>query len=459
MLKVSNTEIVMRFIYLVFFTILLCCFYPTFLQAQAKIDSISTVVSLDDCIRYALKNQPALRQAEIDQQVNEKNIRIAESAWLPQINANGSYQHYFELPTSAYPNGNGGTTLTKVGINNSSVVSLAASQTIYNNDVALAFRAAKFSREYYRKNTAYSEIEVVSNVSKAFYNVLLSRKQLQIIDEDIARLRQSLKNAYLQYQAGTVDKIDYKQATIALNNEISTRKQTAENIIAEEAQLKQLIGFPGKKEIDPVYDSVKIEREIIADTNQVLNINNRVEYQELEAQKSLQSLNVNYYRYGFLPSVAATGSYNLAFQSNQFSQLYNQSYPNSLAGITVSIPIFQGTRRLQNLSKAKLQVERADLDLLALHTQINTEYTQALANYKSYYFDLQTLRENVELARDVYNVVFLQYREGIKAYLDLIVAQTDLRTSELNFYNALFNVLSSKIDLQRSLGNIRVNNP
>lgn len=51
-------------------------------------------------------------------------------------------------------------------------------------------------------------------------------------------------------------------------------------------------------------------------------------------------------------------------------------------------------------------------------------------------------------------MVNLQYREGIKTYLDVIVAQTTLRTAQLNYYSALFQVLSSKIDLLRAQGNL-----
>jgi len=134
--------------------------------------------------------------------------------------------------------------------------------------------------------------------------------------------------------------------------------------------------------------------------------------------------------------------------------LYNQSFPSAYAGLTLSIPIFQGTKRLQNLAKARLEVERTDLDLINTRNVINTQYIQALASYKSNYNNWQVLKQNVDLAKDVYNVVSLQYREGIKTYLDVIVAQSDLRTAELNYFNALFQVLSSKIDLEQSMGKI-----
>jgi outer membrane protein len=111
---------------------------------------------------------------------------------------------------------------------------------------------------------------------------------------------------------------------------------------------------------------------------------------------------------------------------------------------------------LQNLAKAKLQVQRTDLDLTNSQNTINTEYVQALGSYKSNYTNWQLLDQNVGLAKDVYKVVSLQYREGIKTYLDVIIAQSDLRTAELNYYNALFQLLSSKIDLEKALGILNI---
>ena len=153
---------------------------------------------------------------------------------------------------------------------------------------------------------------------------------------------------------------------------------------------------------------------------------------------------------------SASSAYNLLFLNDNLSHLYSRSFTNAYAGLSLTIPIFQGGRRLKNLSKARLQVERTDQEIVNQQNVISTQYVQAMAAYKSNYTNWQTLKENVTLASDVYNVVSLQYREGIKTYLDVIVAQADLRTSQLNYYNALFQVLSSKIDLQRALGTLPV---
>ena len=425
---------------------------PGVLFAQEKADS---VVTLKQCVDFALKNQPAVRQASIDQEINEKDIRIGLSAWLPQVNTNGVYQHYFKGNPAAVAS-DPALAASGVNINEYSALSLQASQVIYNNDVLQAAKAAKYSRLYYQQNTLSSRINVVSDVSKAFFDVLLSQKDLDILNEDIVRLQRSLKDAYNRYQAGLVDKTDYKQATIALNNSLAIRKQTAEAINSKIAYLKQIMGLSPDHNLKLSYDSNHYVQEASIDTNQTLDVNNRIEYRLLQTQRNLENVNVNYYKWEFLPSLSANGEYDLYYLSNRFSTLYYNSIPSLFAGLTLNLPIFTGTKRLQNLSKAHLEVERTDLDIENTKNTINTEYVQALAGYKSNYTNWILIKQNVDLARDVYKVVSLQYREGIKTYLDVIVAQSDLQTAELNYYNALFQLLSSKIDLEKSLGTLNV---
>ncbi len=425
---------------------------PGVLFAQEKTD---TVVTLKQCVDFALKNQPAVKQASIDQEINEKDIRIGLSAWLPQINTSGVYQHYFKGNPAAVAS-DPALAASGVNINEYSALSLQASQVIYNNDVLQAAKAAKYSRLYYQQNTLSSQINVVSDVSKAFFDVLLSQKDLDILNEDIVRLQRSLKDAYNRYQAGLVDKTDYKQATISLNNSLAIRKQTSEAINSKMAYLKQIMGLSRDHNLKLTYDSNHYVQEASIDTNQTLDVNNRIEYRLLQTQKNLENVNVNYYKWGFLPSLSANGEYDLYYLSNRFSTLYNNSIPSLFAGLTLNLPIFTGTKRLQNLSKAHLEVERTDLDIENTKNTINTEYVQALAGYKSNYTNWILIKQNVDLAKDVYKVVSLQYREGIKTYLDVIVAQSDLQTAELNYYNALFQLLSSKIDLEKSLGTLNV---
>ena len=98
--------------------------------------------------------------------------------------------------------------------------------------------------------------------------------------------------------------------------------------------------------------------------------------------------------------------------------------------------------------------QRIDWDEVNLELAIYADYRQSMSNYKSNLYFLQTQTDNVKLAREVYNIVRLQYREGIKAYLDVIIAENDLITAQISYLTALFQVLESKVDLEKSMGNI-----
>lgn len=422
----------------------------TLLFAQ-KNDSLPTIqeASLENCIQYAINHNPNIQNSKINEEVIQTIIKSKLADWYPQLNFTYNLQHNFQLPTFNF-NGN----LSHSGTYNTSGANLALTQNIFNRDVLLASRTSKDVALSASENTEAQKINLAALVSKAFYDLILTIQQLKVTQEDILRINQSLNDAYYQYQAGIVDKTDYKRATISLNNAKAQKKFGDESLKSKFAYLKELMGYPISKSFDLVYDSAQMEKQVVIDTLQSINYNSRIEIQQLQTQEKLQQYNLQYYKWSFLPDVYAFGNYNLNFLHNQFSKLYSQSYPNSFAGITLALPIFQGGKRLQQIKQAKLEITQAGNDIRSFENKINTQYQNALANYKSNLYNYYSLKENLALANEVYDVIRLQYHSGVKAYLDVITAESDLRTAQINYYNALYQVLSSKIDVAQSLGKI-----
>ncbi len=433
------------------FTILLLGVFPNILAAQ-QADSTDEKYTLDECIIYALKNKPSVQQAYVDEAIGEREIKANLSAWLPQISAQYNASHNFKLQTAAF-----GDQLITIGRRNNSNILLQADQTIYSPEVMLAARAAGTIRTQWEQNTEEDKINTVVEVSKAFYDILLTREEIRVLAENVVRQEKQYKDAMSQYQSGLVDKTDYQRASISLANTRANQKRAQEVITAKYAYLKQLMGYPVEAELELMYDRESMQQDILLDTTQIVTYSNRIEYQQLQTQQQLLSYNTSYYRAGFLPTVSAFVNYNWIYLNDELSRLYDNAYPTSATGLQVRLPIFQGTRRLQDLQIAQLQEERLSIELENVKRSINTEYETALANYKSDYNYWLTQRENMEVAEEVYDIIKLQYDEGIKAYVDLVVAETDLRTAQLNYFNALFNVLSSKLDYEKALGNIDIN--
>lgn len=412
-------------------------------KAQPE-DSLPFHLSLENCIVYAVNHQPYVQQARIDEAITERTIKSKLSAWYPQINLNYNIQHYLQLPSVTNP----------LALKNSSYASVSATQNIFNRDVLLASKTAGDARLNARENTQLSKIDLVVGVSKSFYNVLVTTKQIEMLNSDILQLQKSLKDAQAQYQAGTVDKTDYQRATISLNNAFASRKQYEEQLKSSLGILKQQMGYNVREELVLDHNDQQLQDEIVLDTTGTPSYTDRVEYQQLETQQRLLRNSLKYAKWSYLPAVSLFGNYNIVGQNNALSKVYAAEYPNSLFGLTLSVPLFQGSARIQGVRQAELQLRRLDWDFQNLKAAIDTGYISAIAMYKTSLNDYIVSKDNLSLTKEVYNTIQLQYKTGISSYLNVIIAYTDLRTAEVNSLNALYQVLSSKLDVQKAAGTI-----
>ncbi len=424
---------------------------PTFSQTNNQ------NLTLDECVRYALQSEPYLQQTRIAESITQKDVQISLADWYPQLNFNYDVTHFIRLQTNIIPDATTGQRReVQFGLKNNSNIIFSASQTLFSNSLRLASRTAPVIRVQAAQNTSASKINVVVNVSKAFFDLLITTDQLAILNEDIQRLERNLRDAYNQFESGATDKIDYKRATIALNSARSQRKAAEESIRSKTAALKQTMGYPPENQLEVAYDTARLRQEVFVDTLQTPEYASRIEYRQLETSTQLQQTNLNYYRWAFLPTLTAIFTHDYLYLNDDFSRLYTRSFPYTYYGIRLSLPVFQGFRRIRNVQKAELQIKSLEWQRTGLKNQIHSEYQLALTNYKSALADWRSLGENEIIAREVYNTVNLQYQEGIKNYLEVIVAETDLRSAQLDARNALLRVLSSKYDLLRAMGTVPV---
>jgi len=414
-----------------------------------KSDSLLTEATLENVIQYALKNQPLIHQSQIDENITEQRIKNALSDWYPQINAAFNLQHNFQTPVAVI----GGNTI-KLGVDNTSSGLFTLRQNLFNADVIFASKTKGDFRLQAKQNTTNNKIRIVAEVMKAFYSVLENMQQIQIAEGDITRLERSLKDATNQYQAGAADKIDYKRTTISLNNAKARKSGIEDNLKSKIIYLKFVMNYPAHAPLQIIHDTAHLESEVEIglDTTLLPDYNKRIEYQILETRKKLLQYNIKYNRWAYLPTLSANAAYNLNYNNNSFGKLYSTNYPNSFAALSLTLPIFQGGKRSTQIKQSELELERTEWDIINLKNTVNAEYADALASYKVNYAAYLSLKENLSLAQEVYDVVQLQYRSGIKAYIEVITSETDLRNARILYTTALYNLLTSKVDLLKSLG-------
>ncbi len=454
---VSRRYLVKRRGAYLFAGIIMLCAIPGLSFAQVDSSGAAETLTLQQCVDYALKHQPIINQGKINTSIAKTTNAINLSGWLPQVNLSANVLHYNTLPTSFISDSAGGPPLqTHTGIVNSGIPELSVTQTIFNPQLLYAAQAAPLYVKQAEQITDTAKIYIVSVVCKSFYALLLSLEQINVLKEDTARLDRNVQDTYHQFVGGIVDETDYEEAIITLNNSLVQLKQQIENVTPEYAVLKQYMGYPPEKQFNVAFDTLQMMQEIYFDTAQQLQYDNRAEYQLIRTVRDIQHQQTVYYGLAFLPTVSVFYNNYYEFESNSASDLFKNAYPYSYFGLSLNIPLFTGFSRLGNMHKSRLQEDIVTWSEASLKSQIYTQYTTAMANYKGNLYNWKLMKENVTRAKNVYRIVSLQYKEGIVAYLNMIVAESNLIASEIGYTNALFQLLSSKIDVEKAMGVIPI---
>lgn len=264
----------------ILFIVVVSYLLPGFSVAQSAMpDSLLAEVTLSNAITYAIRRQPAIQQAQLNEEITSARILSKLADWYPQVNFNFNLQHNF-IVNKAVIGGN----IIKLGASNTSAGQFTATQNIFNRDALLAKRTQGDVLLQSKQATSSDKINLAAGVSKAFYDVLLTMQQIKVAESNIVRIERSLKDAQHQYEAGIVDKIDYKRATITLNN-LQASKSNEDLLLAKLTWLKSLMNYPENSDLHILYDSLQMEQEILLDTTQAPDYTNRIEYQQLQTQK------------------------------------------------------------------------------------------------------------------------------------------------------------------------------
>jgi outer membrane protein TolC len=420
--------------------------------------SNSYTFTLPQAIEYAFKNQAAVLNAQLDEQIAKNTVKQTTGIGLPQVSGSFSFQDFLKLPTSLLPGdffGQPGTQVpVQFGVKYQSALGLEASQLLFDGSYLVGLQAAKTFKELSIRNSKRTKIETAVAVSKAYYSVLVSNEQLGLLDANLVRLHKSLHDIEAYYKNGLVEKVDVDRLQVLTNNLETERENVVRLLALNTNLLKFQMGMPieNKLTISDSITALSLTADVlVADS---LAYKNRVEFSLGQTQKKLNELNLKRYKSEFLPSIVAFGGTSNSYQNNSFSQLFSQYYPTSLVGLRLSVPIISGGQRIYKIKNARLEVQKSANDLANLQNGINLEINQAKTNFLNGLQSLENQKRNMELSKEVLRVSKIKYEQGVGSSLEVTAAETALKESQNNYINALYESLINKVNLDRALGRI-----
>lgn len=408
-------------------------------------------LTLQQAIDIALDENPTIKVADKEIQVKKIADTEAWQALLPSVTANASVQH-----TLLAAEMNLGGNKFKMGEDNTNTGVLAGTlslplfaPTVYQN-----MKLTKTDIELAREQARNSRLDLVNQVTKAFYQMLLSQDSYKVMQESYKTSKENFDVVNEKYKVGSVSEYDKISAEVQMRSMNSSMVSTQTALTLAELQLKVLMGIdPNIKVV--INDKLEnYENELVLaevdDTEAALQNNSAMRQFDINREMLDRALKIQ--RTSFMPTVSfsLTGQYQSLYNKNWSLWDYDWS-PSASFTIGISIPIFTASNWTK-LKTTKLQISELEDNRLNTRRQLAMSAQSYMHNMASSIVQVESNKEAVRQADKAVAIAAKRYDVGKGTILELNQSEVALTQSQLTYNQSIYDYLVNKSELDYTLG-------
>ncbi|MFL9481880.1 TolC family protein [Chitinophagaceae bacterium LWZ2-11] len=417
--------------------------------------------SAKQCIEFANKNSVQVKNALLNVQMQQQQNRDVTSAALPNITGSVGATDYLDIPTTLVPGQFAGQppgtyVPLQFGTKYNANGTVQLQQLLFDGQVFVGLQARRTAIDFQMKNVEVTQQTINTNIYKIYYQLVVSKTQISLLDANIAQLQKLEHDTREMYKNGFSEKLDVDKVTVQIANLQTEKLKTLNTVSIGYLGLKTLIGMP-VKDVLVLTDSLtedQIKTGVLDGAN--YQYTDRKEYQYLELNRKLNEYNIRRYKLAYLPTVSLNGVYTKTAQRDQFNFFGKGDwFTTSYIGLNVSIPIFDGFSKDAKLKQARITMRQTDNQLSDLKLNIDSEVEQATLNFKTAIATMDYQKQNMELAQSVYDQTKKKYEVGTGSNTEITNAETSFKTAQTNYINALYDGVIAKIDFLKATGKLQ----
>jgi len=403
-------------------------------------------LSLPQILKQVLDTYPTVVKAQEAIQAAEAGISLAKSGYYPNIAGAAGYTRIGPVPDLTIPE-MGHFSLAP---NNNYNATVSIYGNIYDFDkTARNVTLEKSNRELSEKNVGLVRQRLTLLTSVSYYTLVYLQEAIRIKDNQISTLRQHLDFVTRKEQTGSATQYEILSTQVRLSNAGSQKVDLEASGQTQQAVLNSLMGHPVKTPVKVKVDFISSVPGISPDSLIIYALDHRNEMvmarlKEVHAQLYLRSVKVM-----DNPTLSAfvTGGV-----KNGYIPDLDKLTPNYAAGLGLSVPIFDATRRRNTirLANSRISMARSDTDQESrdIAAEVYQNETSLLASLKK--IDQGLLQ--VKQAREALNLAAVSFKTGAITNLDLLDAETALEESMVNLLRARTEYAINVVRLNISVG-------
>ncbi|MEW6196349.1 MAG: TolC family protein [Bacteroidota bacterium] len=428
-----------------------------FIRIAAQDQNAPFVISLDDAIKLALEKNWDVKLSEKDILRADEQISEAYANAFPRLEFNGRYVRNIKLPVLFLPSGtpfneSGKTMTLELGSDNAYDLTFSLSQVIYSQKVNTAIQIADEYSELSKTANLSTRNDIILNVKKAFYNVLLMQELVKVSRQGNEVAKANYENVSALFKQGVASEYDFLRAEVQFANTQPMLIQTENNLELAKNYLKNILTLDITQPIEIRGEFVfeEVPGSLLESANEK-GVREHPLVKQLEIQSSLLDKNITIQRADYFPTLAAFGSYAFQAQDNTFNfkdYLWAESF---MVGLNLSYTLFDGFGRSARIEQAIIDKEKVDLTRRKVEEGLKIRIMQAKMSMDEAKKRIDAQTKSLEQADKALKIAQTRYKSGVGTQLELIDTQAAMTIARTNYAQAIYDYLTAKADWENAV--------
>lgn len=450
------------------------------LFSSIAINSFSQdVMSLPEAINYALENHNSLKVSALESENAKWQYKEALSIGMPNIKGNINYTYYYNRPLTPTEDfispaiygvlfqeqviqprelGDPETFEFSFVRKNDLSLSLSGEVLAFDGNFLKGLKAAKMFIDLANKQVELTKQDIIHNVTRAYQAVLVAERNKSIIQSNINNVSTSLEEAEIVYNNGFIEELDVDRLKLSLANLNIEKEKLKQVIDISYNVLKFQMAFPIDKGL-VVSDELEstVEKMIIDPMEFVSEIDptRRPEHNLLVDAIALDYADLSRIKQGYIPSVSAVVGYGQSLQrDNLFNSAESGFLSNGTVGLRARIPIYDGGFTKSKIEQKKIEIEKRNIELEEFDRAMKLQVLNAYRNFENAKLSLDAAKKVLALNEKIFSKAQIKYKEGVGSSVELTQAEGSLYTSQAQYINALYDLLTTKTEIDIATGEI-----
>lgn len=439
--------------------------FQTNWEQSSQPDTSSLVLSLEDALKIAMSENVSVKIADREITRTKYAKKGAYAALYPQIDASLGYQYTVEfqkmymsgaasrfMPTDT--TGKGGDGGITVGYRNNWSAGVTATMPIVNAQLWESLKISADEVELSIEKARGSRLDMVTEVKDAFFAVLWARDANAVYEKVYDNAKKSLEVTQNKYNAQKASEMDLARAKTTMANAIPNVYNSRNLIDLSLWRLKAVMGIPLDEKVDVKGTLSDYAQTLFYDLHEHDNIDlsRNTSLKQLDIQIEELSKTIRLNKFAYIPSLALAFNYTYTGMGNNFNFSEYKWTPYSYIGLSLQIPIFSGMKRLNNVRQSRIQHEEMQLTRSDLERQLRIAVKSDLSTMETSMKSFYAAQSAVASAQKSYDISYKSYEVGRSTLLELNSAMLALSQAELMQWQAVYDFLTAKSDLEKQLG-------